>query len=131
MKKGFIIGYASLIMALSSQYLASGQTGSASSQMFKNHITLEIAALTGIGSINYERMILGNERQNMLGRLGFSYLPYTVNDEPTTGTFLLPFGMYYLLGKKHHLETGLNFALGVTINDIEDEKYFYSRVSPS
>ncbi len=118
-------------MALSSPYLASGQTSSASSGMFKNHITLEIGALTGIGSINYERMILGNERQKMLGRLGFSYLPYTVDDEPTTGTFILPFGMYYLLGKKHHLETGLNFAVGVTINDIEDERYFYSRFSPS
>jgi hypothetical protein len=113
------------------QTIVFGQTETGSSRIYKNHISLEIGALTGIGSLNYERMVWGNESNKMLGRIGFSYLPYTVDDEQATGTFILPFGVYYLLGKKHHLETGLNFAVGVTINDIEDAKYFYRRFSPS
>jgi len=131
MKKEIFICILSAALMLGCYNNAKGQTEAETSRMFKNHITLEIGALTGIGSLNYERMVWGNESNKMLGRIGFSYLPYTVDDEQATGTFILPFGVYYLLGKKHHLEAGLSFAVGVTINDIEDEKYFYRRFSPS
>ncbi|MBE0662664.1 MAG: hypothetical protein IH597_09365, partial [Bacteroidales bacterium] len=82
-----------MVLMTGLQTIVSGQTETGLSRIYKNHISLEIGALTGIGSLNYERMILGNESNKMLGRVGFSYLPYTVNDEPATGTFILPFGV--------------------------------------
>jgi hypothetical protein len=97
-----------------------------SQHLNKNHLSVELGGAGVLGSINYERLVKAKSNKLLL-RVGLSYLPLTVNNKKALGTPILPFGLYYLIGDKHHLELGLNNTFGYTVDNITNKnelKYF-------
>lgn len=84
----------------------SGQDLKKDSILRKNHLSFELGGAGIAGSINYERLIKMNSDNKLLSRVGLLYVPGSINYD--MGVILLPFGLYYLIGIKHHLELGLN-----------------------
>ncbi len=84
----------------------SGQDLKKDSILSKNHLSLELGGAGIAGSINYERLIKMKANYKLLSRVGLLYIPDNLNYNK--GIIALPFGLYYLIGIKHHLELGLN-----------------------
>ena len=84
----------------------SGQDLKKDSILSKNHLSFELGGAGILGSINYERLIKMNSSNKLLSRVGLSYVPDVLNND--NGVISLPFGLYYLIGIKHHLELGIN-----------------------
>ena len=97
----------------------------------KHHISLEAGGAGGLGSINYEHTLLANPENFLLFRLGLSYTPLTVNGRHAIGTPIMPIGLYYLYGNKHHFELGLNNTFGYTFDNISDDNEFTYMLVPS
>ena len=97
----------------------------------KHHISLEVGGAGGLGSINYEHTLLANPENFLLFRLGLSYTPLTVNGRHAIGTPVMPIGLYYLYGNKHHFELGLNNTFGYTFDNISDDNEFTYMLVPS
>jgi len=99
--------------------------------LIKNHFSIELGGVGGIGSLNFERLINVKSINKVLFRVGLSYLPLIVNSKPAFGTPILPFGFYYLIGIKDHLELGLNNSLAYTIDNISNKNEFHYILMPS
>lgn len=84
----------------------SGQDLKKDSILSKNHLSFELGGAGIVGSLNYERLIKMKSNNKLLSRVGLSYIPDILNDNK--GVISLPFGLYYLIGIKHHLELGIN-----------------------
>ncbi len=83
----------------------SGQDLKNDSTISKNSFSVELGGAGLIGSLNYEHLIKKASNNKLLFRAGFSYIMPPIDDKHS---FLLPFGLYYLIGIKHHIELGLN-----------------------
>lgn len=87
----------------------SGQDLKKDSILSKNHLSFELGGAGIAGSFNYERLIKMKSNNKLLSRVGLSYIPGSINYNK--GIISLPFGLYYLIGIKHHLELGLNNSI--------------------
>jgi len=108
-----------------------GQDVRNDSIIIKNQLSIELGGAGGIGSLNFERLIHVKANNKILFRVGLSYLPLTVNSKHAFGSPILPFGFYYLIGIKHHLELGLNNTLAYTIDNISNKNEFHYLLMPS
>lgn len=107
----------------------SGQDLKKDSILSKNHLSFELGGAGILGSINYERLIKLNSNNKLLSRVGLSYIPDILND--AKGTISLPFGLYYLIGIKHHLELGINNTISwYNFNGNPDESKFLNMEIP-
>jgi len=88
------------------QLTLSGQELKKDSVLSKNHLSFELGGAGILSSVNYERLIQMNSTNKLLSRIGLSYIPDILNND--NGIISLPFGLYYLIGNKHHLELGIN-----------------------
>lgn len=101
----------------------SGQDLKKDSILIKNHLSFELGGAGIVGSLNYERLIKMKSNNKLLSRVGLSYLPDILNHNK--GIISLPFGLYYLIGIKHHLELGLNNTISWwNFNGNPDERSF-------
>jgi hypothetical protein len=98
--------------------------------LYKNHIFFEIGGVA-IASLNFEKTFVTKENVKFNYRIGLSYMPLVVNGKSAIGTPIVPHGIFYLNGKKNHLELGLNNAISYTFDNISNEDEFHYNISPS
>jgi len=98
----------------------------------RNSLGLEIGGVLMLYSLNYERTLLATNYQKIHGRIGVGYFPNFLTSEASEQSVFIPYGVYYLLGKKHHLELGLNARTGFYLKEPTDNSSaIFRAISPS
>ncbi len=130
MERKFLSCFLLIFIMAGSLQPAIGQTEAP--RMNKNHLGLELGGVLMFYSLNYERTLLANDYHKILGRIGVGYFPTLFDVEAASQSVFIPYGAYYLLGKKHHLELGLNARTGFYLKKPEDgSSAIFRGISPS
>ncbi len=119
-----------VLIIILAQVILLAQDAQTNQHLNKNHLSIELGGAGAVGSINYERLIKARSSKLLL-RVGLSYLPLKVNNKQAFGTPILPFGVYYLIGIRHHIEFGLNNSFGYTVDNISNKNELKYLLIPS
>jgi hypothetical protein len=95
-------------------------------QTARNSVYLEVVGIGGYGSINYERLLVWNQRLQLRARIGLSTYHLRNYTDSFSPDFIVPIAVNGLYGKIHHAELGVGPTI-TNFSEVNEENWQIER----